>query len=127
MIKPAVGIDRFRRKMGCDTFHNHIAAEDDIIQTHRHMTGTMPRQMDHFKRTNMHIHGFVSKVYGHRSVEGFGGTINVEKLITRLFSEARFSQERSEATTDEGKSGFVMRDRLEIQFVTAKLRIGQWL
>src|SRR5215211_6151754 len=46
MVEPAVGVDRFRRKMGCDSLYNHIAAEDDIVHANGNMTRTMTRQMD---------------------------------------------------------------------------------
>src|SRR5258705_12648795 len=107
--------------MRCNIFDDHITAEDDIIESHRNVTGTMPRQMDYFKWTDAHIHGFVGKVNGNGMVEGFGRTINVEELITCLFSETGFGEEGSEATIDKLKPSFVIRDRLQIQFMASNL------
>src|SRR5258706_3930440 len=111
--------------MRCNAFDDHITAEDDIIESHRNVTGTMPRQMDYFKWTDAHVHGFVGKVNGNGMVEGFGRTINVEELITRLFSETSFGEEGSEAATDECESRFMICDCLQIQFMTSDLCTSQ--
>src|SRR5258706_1513009 len=127
MIESAVGVDGLGRKMRRDSLYNHIATEDDIVQTHRNVTGAMPGQMDHFERADVHVQRFVGKINGDGLVDGFRETVYAEELITRLFSEAGFGEEGSEAATDERKSGFVMRDGLQVQFMTSKLRVGQWL
>jgi hypothetical protein len=69
------------------SLHDHVAAEDYVIQADRNVTGTMPRQMDKLKLAESHVHGFVSEIHGNRLVDGFGKTINAQKLIARLFRE----------------------------------------
>src|SRR5574341_1887044 len=109
-----------------DTFHHHVTAEDYIVQPHGHMSRTMPGQMDQLERADTHVAGFVGEIHGHRLVEGFGEAINAEELITRLFSETRFGEERGEAATNQRQPGFMMRHSLYIEFVTSDLRLGQW-
>src|SRR6185503_9633056 len=121
MVKPAVGMDGFRGKMRRDTFYDHIATKNDIVKSHRHMTRTMPGQVDHIQMTNLHVTGFVGKVHRDGLVEGLRKTVNAEELIPRFVSEAAFSQESSETTTHECKPGLVMRHRLHIQFVAGNL------
>src|SRR5258706_1046928 len=113
--------------MRSGSFYDHIAAEDNIVQTHRNVTGTMPGQMDHLEWTDVHVQRFVGKINGDGLVDGFGEAVNAKELITRLFSETSFGEEGSEATTDERESGFVMCDRLQVQFMTSDLGVGQWL
>src|SRR5688572_13279887 len=119
MVKPAVGIDGFRGEMRCDTFYDHIATKNDIVKPHRHMSCTMPGQVDHIKKTNLHVAGFVRKVHRDGLVKGFRKTVNAEELIPRFVGEATFRQESFETATIECKPGLVVRHRLEIQFVAS--------
>ena len=104
-----------------DSFHDHIAAKDDIVQADRNMTGTMPGQMDQFKWANTHVNIFICEINRDRTIDGFRKTVDTEEMFTLLFSETSVGEERSEAATDQCQSCFVIRDRLQIQFVDSDL------
>src|SRR6266545_7116946 len=127
MVKPAVGVDRFGRKVRRESLHDHIPAKDDVLQADRHMAGTMPRQMDEVQCAELHVYGFIREIDRNGLVDGFCKTVHAEDLITRLFSETGVSQERSETASDPCQSRFVMRHRLHIQFMNANLRLGNWM
>ena len=104
-----------------DTFHNHVAAKDHIIQADRNMTGTVPGQMDQLEGADPHTYSFVGEVYGDGMIDRLRKSINAEDLVTRLFSESRVGQEGSETPTKQGQSSFVIRHGLQIQFMDADL------
>src|SRR5688572_8697735 len=114
MIQSVIGTDRLRGEMRCDTFHDHVATEYDVVESNRYMTRTMPGQMYDLKRTNMHFQGVIGEFNWNRLVEGFCKTVDVEESLSFLFSKPSFGEERGEAATGECDSGFVMRHRLHI-------------
>src|SRR5215510_6128547 len=114
MIKTVIGTDHLWLQMRRDTVDNHIPTKDDIIQPNRDMAWTMSGQVDHLKWTYTHLRCFISKINWNRLIKGFCKTVDTEELITRLFSETCFGQERSEATTDKSYTCFMMRYCLHI-------------
>src|SRR6185436_5968419 len=87
------------------------------------MTGAMPGQMNDFKWTDTHVHGFVGEINGNGLVDGFRKAVDVEQRFSFLFSEPSFGEERGEALAGERESGIMMRDRLNIQSVASNFCI----
>src|SRR5262245_23975799 len=124
MIESAVRIDGFGRQVRCDTLHDHIPAKNHIVQSDCYMTGTMSGQVDHFESRNTHVFSLVGEIRRNGLVEGLCEAINAEERFSFFFSESGFDQEGGEATTDKGKSRFMTRDRLHIQFMASNLCLG---
>src|SRR5688572_15310644 len=101
MIESVIRADRFGREMRRDTFHDHIAAKDDIVQANRNVARTMPRQMKHLKRCNTHALRFIGEINGNGTIDGFCKTVDGEERFRFLFSEPSFGEERSEASAGE--------------------------
>src|SRR5688572_8255940 len=112
MIESVTWAHRFGQEMRRDTFHDHIAAEDDIFKPNRHMTRTMPGQMYDFKGTNTQVHGFIGEINRNGTIDGFCKTVDGEERFRFLFSESSFGEERSEASAGEREAGFMMRYHL---------------
>src|SRR5512133_2055636 len=89
------------------------------------MTGTMSWQVDKLKVAELHVDGFVCEINRNGLVDGFRKTIDAEELFTRLFGEARLSQERGETAADQRQSRLVVRHCLRIQFMHANPGIRQ--
>src|SRR5215210_2598514 len=104
-----------------DSFHDHIAAKNKIIQADGNMTGTMPRQMDQLEGADPHINLFICEINRNRMIDGFRKAVNAEELVTRLCNKTSLSQERSEAPTDQCQFCFVVRDCLQVEFVDSDL------
>src|SRR6476620_8828742 len=111
--------------MRSHSFHHHIPAKDRLVQADGNVTRRMPGQMDELKRTELHVHGFVSEINGNGLVDGFAKTVEAEELFTSILGESRLGEKRCETPSSQCQVSFMMRDGLNIKFMDADHRPGQ--
>src|SRR5918993_3777755 len=105
--------------MRCDTLYHHVAAENHIVQPDGNVTGAMPGQMDKLKWTKLHIHGFKGEIHGDGLIDGLTKSVHAEDLLTGLFGKPGLGQEGCEAPPNQRQPGFMMRDRLHVEFMAS--------
>jgi len=109
-----------------DLLDDEIAAEDDIVESNRHVAGTMSGDVDHLERTDRHVRGFEGEIHGDGVVDRLGETVHAEQVAARFGSDAGLLQERVQPTTHHRQAHLVMRDRLNVQFVDSHARSGEF-
>src|SRR5688500_2652597 len=100
-----------------DTFNDHIATKDHILQADGNVTGAMAGQMDHLEGADPQVLNCVGEIYRKIPIDRFRETVNSQELLPHLFSDSGVRQECSETATSQCQPRFMIRDRLQFQFM----------
>src|SRR5690349_18207703 len=110
--------------MRSNSFNDHIATEDGVVHADGNVTCRMPGQMDEFEWTELHSMGLIGEINGSGLVDGFAKTVEAEDMFAPLFRESCVAEERSKTTPNQREPGFMMRDRLNVQFMDSNPGAG---